>query len=514
MNAYRNLSKNNSALNKNLEKLSSGYRVNRSADDAAGLAISEKMRSLIRGIESAYKNCQDATSLVQTAEGALQEVHDMLQRMNGLALQSANGTYSDAKDRDALQQEFQQLQDEIDRIGASTAFNGMKLFDGSGGTGGASASIINLASLPANGNIVIKQDGYTIQGTLADLTVEINSANVMIDISNIDSTTLTLKVLNGNKANIRVGGSSTIETINVTGDVNLTGSGTLNFNTVNISSGANSLIVNGRGLLLNAVWLDNNGKMEVKPNNTVQSGTIRNKGTITNGGTMDINTLTNTLKGSNITNNGTIYYKGQMNNSGNITNNGTIYNEASIINYPGGTIVNNGTFINGDKVTGDALNVNGAVVGSVPPRPSGTKRGSTNPSSGDNIWIMQIGPESSDQMKIDIGLMNTTVLNIDRDMVNVATQDAASDAAEVVKDAINDISTQRARLGACQNRLQHTMNNLSVTRENIQNAESKIRDTDMAEEMMGYTKNNILIQSAQSMLAQTNVVPEMVLALL
>ncbi|WP_413814737.1 hypothetical protein [Acutalibacter muris] len=131
MNAYRNYNTNTSALAKNLEKLSSGYKINRAGDDAAGLAISEKMRAQIKGLEAASKNVKDGISLVKTAEGAMQEIQDMLGRMKYLATQSTNGTYQDEVDREALQDEVNQLKDEINRIADSANFNGQKLLDGS-----------------------------------------------------------------------------------------------------------------------------------------------------------------------------------------------------------------------------------------------------------------------------------------------------------------------------------------------------------------------------------------------
>lgn len=262
MNAYRNYNNNSSALSKNLEKLSSGYRINRAGDDAAGLAISEKMRAQITGLDTAQKNAQDGISLVQTAEGALTEVHDMLNRMVELATQAANGTY-DATDRGELQKEVDSLIEEINRIANNTNFNGTKLFDGNA----------------------------TLQFQIGDTAAE----------------TLSL----------------TIATATATG------------------IGVNSLATSG-----------------------------------------------------------------------------------------------------------------------------------------------------------------------------ITTVTKANAAIDTIKDAINTVSGIRGSLGAVQNRLEHTINNLSVTEENIQNAESAIRDTDVADEMMAYTKNNILVQSAQAMLAQANQVPQGVLQLL
>ncbi len=278
MNSYRNYTNNTNALSGNLEKLSSGYKVNRAGDDAAGLAISEKMRAQITSLDAAQKNAADGVSLVQTAEGALAEVHDMLNRMVYLASQSANGTYVD-DDRAALQNEVEQLVEEIDRIAQAANFNGQTLFNG--------------------------------------------------DFAGAASATMQLQI----------GESSD-----------------------------------------------------------------------------PFNQLTFTL-----------------------------------------------------------ANINTAAEAG------------------------------------DAGFSTTmTALAA----VDIGTLDGATAAVETIKNAINFVSSQRAELGAVQNRLEHTLNNLGVMEENIQDAESTIRDTDVAEEMMDYTKNNILVQSAQAMLAQANMMPQGVLQLL
>ncbi|MCP1109104.1 flagellin [Ohessyouella blattaphilus] len=270
INSYRNLTNNNSAVGKNLEKLSSGYRINRAGDDAAGLAISEKMRAQITGLETAQKNSQDAVSLIQTAEGSLTEVHSMLNRMVELATQSANGTYENKVDREAMEAEVTALKSEINRIADSTNFNGKKLLDGS-----------------------LSADGLTLQ--VGDTADTFNQITVTVD-----------------------------------------------------------------------------------------------------------------------------------------------------------------------------------------------------------------------SMKTaDLGVTDAKL-----DAITIASQTGASAAIDVIKASINQVSTQRAGLGALQNRMEHTINNLSVNAENMTAAESRIRDVDMAKEMMAYTKNNILIQSSQAMLSQANSLPQGVLQLL
>ena len=297
LNAHRNLTNNNSAVGKSLEKLSSGYRINRAGDDAAGLAISEKMRAQITGLETAQKNANDGISLVQTAEGALTEVHSMLNRMVELATQSANGTYSTAN-RQEMQKEILRLNEEIDRISDTANFNGTKLFSGFKGNATSQKITLHVG------------DSHETANQLKVTFQQMNSSSLGLHSTN--STTF-------------------VKTLGTTGFTNTAGTGS------------------------NAV----------------------------------------------------------------------------------------------------------------------------------------------------------TIKNID-----LTKADSARHAISVAQAAIDMVSSMRSDFGAMQNRLDHTINNLSVQTENITAAESRIRDVDMAKEMMAYTKNNILVQSAQAMLAQANQVPQGVLQLL
>ena len=354
MNAYRNYNNNSTALSKNLEKLSSGYKINRAGDDAAGLAISEKMRAQITGLQAASKNVKDGVSLVKTAEGALQEVHDMLNRMDSLATQSANGTYDNEVDRLNLQKEVTALKSEIDRIADSSNFNGKKLLNGELETGAT-----------------VK---FAISGKLNGAAIGAGSADSEFDLS----------------AAGKVGDFVTINGKTYTYDANATG---------------------------------DDGKF--KDLDTLKKAADKNG--------ITLNTNTNT------------------------------------------------------KVTATKT---GAALG------------------------LQIGDTSDgfNQLSVNVKDMHSKALGIDD--LSIAKQEDAAAAIAKIKDAINTVSSTRGDLGAIQNRLEHTSNNLSVMTENIQDAESTIRDTDVADEMMAYTKNNILVQSAQAMLAQANQVPQGVLQLL
>ena len=382
MNAYRNYNNNTSALSKNLEKLSSGYKINRAGDDAAGLAISEKMRAQITGLDKAQDNAKDGISLVQTAEGALTEVHDMLNRMYELAEQSANGTFENETDRAQLEKEVTQLKNEIDRIADSANFNGIKLLDGS------------MAGFDAPTSMAIDP---TTPGTTATKAVyTIDLAGFSVDKSGTMS--------------ISLGG--------VTVDVDVT---------------ANMTAGNFATAVANALA------------SKVDDGV-----------------------------------------SGHFT-----------------AAVTGGTKI---KLTASA---NGTAA-------NGVLSGNFSLSAGDGIGglTLQIGDTSDSWNQLAVSILDTHVDSLGLDDMSIANQTDAAAALDKIKNAINYVSDVRGTLGATQNRLDHTINNLSVMEENIQDAESTIRDTDVAEEMMAYTKNNILIQSAQAMLAQANQVPQGVLQLL
>ena len=357
MNAYRNYTNNTSALSKNLEKLSSGYKINRAGDDAAGLAISEKMRAQITGLETAQKNAKDGISLVQTAEGALTEVHDMLNRMYELAEQSANGTFEDGTDRTQLQKEVDQLKSEIDRIADSANFNGIKLLDGSMKTG----TTVNIAADTISGKV----NGTDIQLTTAG--------------------------------------------------------GKVNFGTTFVA-------------------------------------------------------------GDNVTINGVTYtYKSQAKGT-----DGKTFKDFAALQ--------------------SAAKKNGVTINGKASEATFTKTGKD--------LTLQIGDTSEKFNQLQVSINDCHVNALGLTDMKISDQDSAAKALNSIKSAINYVSDVRGTLGATQNRLDHTINNLSVMQENIQDAESTIRDTDVADEMMAYTKNNILIQSAQAMLAQANQVPQGVLQLL
>ena len=396
MNAYRNYNNNTSALSKNLEKLSSGYKINRAGDDAAGLAISEKMRAQITGLKAASKNVKDGVSLVKTAEGALQEVHDMLNRMDSLATQSANGTYDNEVDRLNLQKEVTALRSEIDRIADSSNFNGKKLL---------------------NGDL----DGITRTTTFsgkADATA--NKSAVDLTVKTQEKVTIAKKETDFSFA-LATGTADASAAVAADGKV-----------TVTLKQGVDYSAADIQKLIKDA----NLDKVTDAAEKDAVKAALANVA----------------VSGKGITTAGT------------------------------------GTAL--ADTTGTAKDPTGASL------------------------VLQIGDTADkyNKMSVNVGDMHSKALGIDT--LTVADQDGAAAAIQSIKDAINTVSSTRGDLGAIQNRLEHTQNNLSVMTENIQDAESTIRDTDVADEMMAYTKNNILIQSAQAMLAQANQVPQGVLQLL
>ncbi|GAB6167710.1 flagellin [Clostridium carnis] len=399
LNAHRNMTGNTAMSGKSMEKLSSGLRINRAGDDAAGLAISEKMRGQIRGLDQSSRNAQDGISLIQTAEGALSETHNILQRMRELSVQSSNDT-NVAVDRQAIQEEVNALTKEIDRIASDTEFNTQKLLDG---------GFKGKFHIGANSN-----------------------QSIDLDISKMDSSSLGLTSTNS------------IETIKLTDKSNL---------------------VDGTYTLKGKNIVDTDGNVVA----TSDDGTK-----------ITANTKETTLVTSKLGDGAVITVK---NGVADIKN--AITGKAKEL-APG-------TY----EVSGTNVIKDGKLVGTL-----GT----------DKITID--GKEITDA---ELGFKNKELKDKAKFTINgsdVSSRETANGSIKTINTAIEQVSTQRAKLGAVQNRLEHTINNLSTSSENLTAAESRVRDVDMAKEMMSFSKNNILSQAAQAMLAQANQQPQGVLQLL
>ena len=538
LNAYRNYTNNTSALSKNLEKLSSGYKINRAGDDAAGLAISEKMRAQITGLETAQKNAKDGISLVQTAEGALTEVHDMLNRMVELADQSANGTYDNETDRANLQKEVQQLKDEINRIADSANFNGIKLLDGSmdaEGIGGGANMSVNFGSVTAYEAGVSNADP-TFSVSLDGLSLKANASSGSL-VLNVGGQNITLKFSGATKGSAVSLGSLKLSASSAT-------LGGIKYD-ITVSQGSLKFEMASSVVLTAGMTL--NPSFEVKVGNatgaSIESGLI-NKGTqvITSGvigGAEKMATATFEITKDMLANGATIkigdqtftidYSKSKDEATGTtigvkdlLTKDGQLDNAAidevitRITDAGKGnklfTIGNNG---NNQITLQSKTGLNSATYATLDTADEIKKQVAVNATTQPGKALtLQIGDTSDSFNRLSVSIQDMHVDSLGIEDLDISTQAGAQSAVDKIKAAINTVSSVRGTLGATQNRLDHTINNLSVMTENIQDAESTIRDTDVADEMMAYTKNNILIQSAQAMLAQANQVPQGVLQLL
>ncbi|PNR94880.1 MULTISPECIES: flagellin [Petrotoga] len=378
LNAWRSMDQVNQSMGKTLEKLSSGLRINRAGDDAAGLAISEKMRGQIKGLDTAVKNAQDSISLIQTAEGALTETHSILQRMRELSVQAASDTNTNV-DRNQIQLELDQLRDEIDRISRTTEFNTMKLLDGKIESFRGSEDI----KVVTGGNINV--EAGLISGSTA---VEGTYVVEVGQLSGTETTALDVKI-----TQITAGGqTSTIVTL-----------------------GAGAATIGG----ISFKW---------------ESSTFA-------------------------------------------------------ISDFGGSLPKN------EIVDSAVVRVEAANTAA-------------------NQLVLQIGANEGHNIVLGIDDMSSKALGLTEDSLKATDQDSAERSIMVVDAAIHKVSTARASLGAVQNRLEHTISNLGVASENLTAAESRIRDADMAKEMMDFTKQQILLQASNAMLAQANTIPQNVLQLL
>ena len=509
INAHRQYGINSANIAKSTEKLSSGFRINRAGDDAAGLAISEKMRAQIRGLNMASKNSQDAISLVQTAEGALQETHNILQRMRELAVQSASDTNEQTIDRAALQAEFKQLQKEVDDIATKTRFNDQNIIDGTfqkytstlgtttkvdltkvgvsvaGAKAGTYAiGISHNTAIPAK--VITAGTGvtgtaknsagaaYTAVGAVDKfslvpddgvMTDAHNGNSYTLKIDGSDLTSMTFSLIDSN--NQTVSQALNVDVSSWTGvsgtpgsyKVNFEGVGALSFDIVApITDSAQLTAVTGSKLELTA------GVSPVVADAQPASVDLTINGQTVNVKMGDTKAIFDTV-GITLS-----------------------FNALSDADLSLATAFTTALGLDASSSKFDVNQTKGAAM------------------------VIQSGANQGDELKINIDAMNTETLGIK--FSDIASQKSASQAIKQVNSALNHVSTQRAELGALQNRLGHKISNLDTSAENLQAAESRIRDVDMAKEMTNFTKNNILFQASTAMLAQANAAPQGVLQLL
>ena len=451
-NANRMLNVTTSAQSKSTEKLSSGYRINRAADDAAGLTISEKMRKQIRGLDQASTNAQDGVSSVQTAEGALTEVHSMLQRMNELATQAANGTNSKDSDRQAIQDEIDQLTTEIDRVSETTKFNETYLLKGEAGT-----KTINMKAHDAG-----------LKGTLTD-NGDGTATFVMDSLKDGDS--------------VSIGGKT--YTIGSKKDDVVAAVG------AKITAAGQKFTVNGQEITIVDTYADKDTEQKAGKYTVADA-----KALVKDGATVKL---------------GTDEYKVMTDKD----TNGIDDTDASVISKDVAYGLASKELLAANQI-GDTKG--SAKVADAGAKADGSFKITTGQAEVANSlsFSLHVGADAdmTNKIQVNIDAMDSASLGIKGLNVKDASGNAATYAVDAISDAISKVSSQRSSLGAVQNRLEHTINNLDNVVENTTTAESRIRDTDMAEEMVNYSKNNILAQAGQSMLAQANQSNQGVLSLL
>jgi flagellin len=453
MNANRMLGVTTGAQTKSAEKLSSGYKINRAADDAAGLSISEKMRKQIRGLDQASTNAQDGISAVQTAEGALTEVHSMLQRMNELAVQAANGTNSDS-DRSSIQDEIDQLTTEIDRVAETTKFNETYLLKGNGKTAtvkinaqdagitgtllgvGTGSVTFTMAALKYGDTINIGAKGYTIGAAKNTVTQAIDGVTSVT----INGTTYTI-TSDSSKVSKEDNIYTAEQVRSMVSDGDKVIVGTQTYVAMGTSTGG---VCDSDASIITATKAYALIKAELKTASSI---------------------------GADPGSEATVAYKDG--------NEPQVYSTSN-------------TQVKFSITEGEVKTIQSLQVG------------------------LHVGADADGTNKITFTMDNMSSTGLGINGINVVDNSGAKAtyAIDAISDAISKVSAQRSTLGAVQNRLEHTINNLDNIVENTTSAESEIRDTDMAEEMVEYSKNNILAQAGQSMLAQANQSNQGVLSLL
>lgn len=532
---YNSLSTTNDQLQKSINKLSTGLRINSAADDAAGLAISEKMRGQIRGLDMAVRNAQDGISMIQTAEGALNETQSILQRMRELSVQAANDTLT-ANDRQAIQLEIDQLKEEIDRIANTTQFNKKKLLDGS-------ASILWSTDTPdtkvfvrgglrqvdaygqktaLEGNYevtiqaeeigqgqVLKTDIFKLKhGSAAEIGQVASSDSKLYDIDKFwdangkfmleDPQTLTLVMGDGQQRSVTIYADDTLESL----------AGKLGGAIEDMQSAYVSTASVTAGNLVQYVGsAATSGNLAVEGTIVISSAVAGKAGEITFIGDED---LLKALSLSQI----------QESKENRFT--------VTVADAHSGDEVANAS-VTGNLLVGivhENVDVEFNSMADVTVSWSSDdgkwsfEQISSNQASAfttyihlaDNTTVFQIGANEGEDMGVDLGDMSVRSLGIHR--VLVTDRESAARSISIIDGAIDKVSSQRAKLGAYQNRLDHTINNLTTASQNLTAAESRIRDLDMAQEMMNFTKLQILMQAGNAMLAQANTLPQAVLQLL
>ena len=563
MNSYRNLTTSESQLSKSLEKLSSGFRINKAADDASGLVISEGLRSQVMGLKMAIKNTQDGISVVQTAEGALTEVHSLLQRIRELAVQASSTGSSDQASRDAAQAEVSQLLDEVDRISNTTRFGGQTLLNGTYGSvvanSGSAAEAAVAAAITGSGvatnnfdadftgagarQFILSLDGgpgFTVDfstnltGTITDMTT------LESEIQGVINAALTANGFSAGDVDVSFAGVFA-GPVTLTLTRNSSADGTSLQASTAGSANNDTFFTNIFGATIGAAGVASDSVVEavdeVAGNFASQNGAARVVGDAVPTGALLVNYQGLNAKAFAV--------------DASSLNGGSPFNVVLDFNATGMTreqfeealqaAVDEAVEGVGGEAGDLAVDIihDGAGAWQIELRTKATGAGTTltiaDADGPDPLGVLdslfddvfgatplveagndsgggkfQVGASAGETISFVIGDTDTAALSIDA--IDVATD--AEGALSLIDQAIEDISVLRGDLGALQNRFEHTINNLSVTMENLSASESRIRDTDMAAEMMQFTRSQILQQAGTAMLAQANAVPQSVLQLL
>lgn len=552
LNAHRNMGVNNTNAGKSMEKLSSGLRINRAGDDAAGLAISEKMRGQIRGLTQASRNASDGISLVQTAEGALNETTNILQRMREISVQSANSTNTET-DRAALQEELNQLTTEINRIGNTTEFNTQKLLNGGAGSS-SSANITDAASASVTTGTFAAKDLSGKTNMEASIKVDGTTFNISDALKQNWTQNKGIDDVITELNKVTAGGKKLSDVVNISKDNNklvFTAKSTGKSSSVEISTNEDELAqmfgyadktqlqnkANGEG---NNATVQKHG---LEGNTALTQKIDVNKGEsfkVKVGSESEVTVKFDSTKTYDFANTDTNVAQAAREEYVKDVN--AALQKAGLSDKVEASLSNDNKLQLISK-NGKDIKVTEGTVGGADGIKTDTKVGNVNQvvgagAQGAGFEVnLQIGANSGQAMNLSIGDMRAAALGITGNTgqagfsstnnvtngtdtisteasLDITNASSASKAITAIDSAMEKVSSERAKLGAVQNRLEYTISNLDNTAENLTSAESTLRDVDMAKEMMEYSKNNILSQAAQSMISQANQQPQNVLQLL
>lgn len=513
--ANNQLGRTNKLLDSSLEKLSSGFRINKAADDSAGMAISEKMRTQIAGLNQASRNASDGISVIQTAEGALIEVEAMLQRMRELSVQAANGTYT-TEDRKAIQTEIDQLNEEVQRISDTTEFNTMKLLNGNidrkSYSNNSKVSLVSLSDSVMVGDYMINISQDARQAVAVGGAINASGAEE-VDVRKITATEAGTITINGEKVEVNEGDTlvEVFEKLRNAGsivDVNVSTIADQTPPTLaeieanpDLAGYTSANIKNDTFLVFVSEKYGANSKVEINCDKPELASLL------------GLSTTTTTVKGVDAI--ATI----QRKDNDPLTADPSIFENTATVSISGNRVTvtdrNDFEMIFNIDVAAAGTTFEDVIIGS----PAPTTPITLGPDIDVTVSVLdagpmdlQVGANAGQIMSVRIPKVNPETLGIDK--VNVLTDEGSQEAISLLDSAVNEVSAIRAKLGAYQNRLEHSISNLDVTSENMTESLSRIEDVDMAEEMSTYTQKNVLAQAGTAMLAQANQRPQTILSLI